>query len=143
MFQGYILKIFHVNIIYFVFLWSAASCSGVRDVKGPAMMKSPSEKYFISTTINSDKNDRIHYLCVILHLYDSENQEIDTFQTAASDRMKWASGWMKETDVLVLYSSDVGTSAWKIKDNKMVVLETLDDDMRNRGSELNRNKYEK
>ena len=50
--------------------------------------------------------------CVVLHVTDRAGHEF-TFQSHASDNMKWALAWADE-NTLVLYSSDMGTTAYDV-----------------------------
>ncbi len=42
-----------------------------------------------------------------------------TFQTGASDGQKWAAAW-SASNCIVLYSSDIGTRAYEITNDKIV-----------------------
>ena len=50
--------------------------------------------------------------CVVIHVTDKSGHTF-SFQTQASDNMKWALAWSGERR-LVLYSSDMGTTAYGI-----------------------------
>ncbi len=102
---------------------------------------SPSGKYQIKATINTDESDRTKYLCVKLHLLDVQGKELSQLQTGASHRMKWALGWMDDDDIVVLYSSDIGTYAYKTENNTLVNIKTTDAII-NRGEQLKKLKYE-
>ena len=105
------------------------------------MIESPSKNYFINATVNKNKDDKTKYLCLVLHLYDDSKKEIDKYQTGASDRMKWALGWFKEDDIIVLYSSDIGIVAWKITNNKLLIIDEISGEIIKRGIELKEIKY--
>jgi hypothetical protein len=102
---------------------------------------SPSGSYQISASSNEDKSDKTKYLCLKLRLTDSRGTELDVAQTGASYTMKWALGWMKEKDTVVLYSSDIGTYGYEIaRDGKLREIET-DKVVIDRARELYEEKY--
>lgn len=104
--------------------------------------QSPSGKYKIKVTINTDESDKAKYLCLKLHLLDTQNNELTNLQTGASHRMKWVVGWMPNDDIIVLYSSDIGTYAYKIEGNILKNIQTTDLVIK-RGEELKKMKYMK
>lgn len=104
-------------------------------------ISSPSGKFQIKTSINQDKSDPTRYLCVKIYLLDTKGNELAQLQTGASDRMKWATGWMKEQDIIVLDSSDIGTHAWEIKANNDIKEIKIDNEIIGRGDELKASKY--
>ncbi|MDX2412598.1 MAG: hypothetical protein QNK34_11635 [Woeseiaceae bacterium] len=57
---------------------------------------------------------------VSVHLANAEGVEKHAVQSSASDAIKWALGWMSDEDVVVLQSSDIGTTAYDIVDNRLV-----------------------
>ncbi|MHC4500747.1 MAG: hypothetical protein ACYS21_16745 [Planctomycetota bacterium] len=102
---------------------------------------SPSGSYQISASVNKDESDKTRYLCLKLRLTDSRGTELDVVQTSVSYTMKWALGWMKEKDTVVLYSSDIGTCGYEIaKDGKLKEIET-DKVVIDRARELYEEKY--
>ena len=56
---------------------------------------------------------------VSVHLADAEGVEIYAVQSSASDAIKWALGWMSDQDIVVLQSSDIGTTAYDVIDNRL------------------------
>lgn len=80
---------------------------------------SPSGAFSARTEISGDEAGPTRRLCVRLRVTDIvANREI-IFQTGASDAQKWAVGW-SPSNSLVLYSSDVGTMVYDIKDGQIV-----------------------
>ena len=61
--------------------------------------------------------------------------------TGASDAMKWAVGWTPTEDVVVLYSSDIGTIAYDIENGQLVKIQRIDPEIRNHAERLYENKY--
>ncbi len=54
----------------------------------------------------------------MIHVTDLAGRET-TFQTYASDNMKWALAWTTG-DSLVLYSADMGTTAYDVRDGSIL-----------------------
>ena len=104
------------------------------------IVNSPSGKYQIKATINTDESEKVKYLCVKLHLLDAQGKELSQLQSSASHTMKWAVGWMEKDDIGVLYSSDIGTHAYKIENGSLVEIETTDAIIK-RGELLKKLKY--
>ena len=102
---------------------------------------SPSGKYQIKATINTDESDTTKYLCIKLHLLDAQGKELSQLQTGVSHRMKWALGWMNNNDTVVLYSSDIGTYAYEVENNTLRNIKTTNAIIR-RGEQLKKLKYE-
>ena len=80
-------------------------------------LPSPSTHYFIKTSVNRSISRRKDYALIKLHLYQSKIQHLDSLTTDASDVMAWAVTWVAP-DTIALYSSDVGTQAWMIAQQK-------------------------
>ncbi len=79
--------------------------------QGPAIAAAD-RRHAVQATVNTEKTDPAKYLCVRLRVLAADGQVLQEIQTAASVLMKWAMGW-HGSDTIVLYSSDVGPSAWK------------------------------
>jgi hypothetical protein len=63
-----------------------------------------------------------------LTLYDSSRNILDSIQTGASDYSKWAVGWYRDRDTLVLNSRDIGIYAYSVsKANGLTGLKTTED----------------
>ena len=90
------------------------------------IVNSPSGKYQIKATINTDESDKTKYLCVKLHLLDAQGKELSQLQSSASHTMKWAIGWMEKDDIVILYSSDIGTYAYQIENNTLKKIKITD-----------------
>jgi len=71
------------------------------------IVNSPSGKYQIKATINTDESDKAKYLCVKLHLLDAQGKELSQLQSNVSQTMKWAIGWMGKDDIVIFHSSDL------------------------------------
>lgn len=76
-------------------------------------IQSPSGEYSVFATIEEVS-------LIKLHLTNKEGVELHTVNSGASDAMKWALGWMPGENIVVLQSSDVGTRAYDIVDNRLV-----------------------
>ena len=102
---------------------------------------SSSGNYQVIVTTNRDKTDETKYLCLQLHLADAGGRELHVLQTGASNTMKWALGWMPEKDVVVLYSSDIGTTAYELTPEGRLRQVNATDQIVVRGKQLNGQKY--
>ncbi|WP_133257081.1 hypothetical protein [Hymenobacter edaphi] len=80
---------------------------------------SPSGAYAVVAKVNRMHKERDDYADVKLLLLNREKQVIDSVNSKAGDASKWAAGWMPNGDTVVLYSADIGSKAWSIKDNHL------------------------
>lgn len=96
---------------------------------------SPSGSYSFYTSIENFN--------IIIHLLDKNNNEISVVDTRASDVMKWAVGWIPKKDTVVLYSSDIGSYAYIIENQKLIKLKYLTKEMCLRANDLYGKKYNK
>lgn len=110
------------------------------EMKEETKFWSPSGNYYITTSIQD--NPGAKYLCVKIHLFSKVGVELSHLQTNASDRMKWALGWLEEKDTVVLYSSDIGTYAYNIGSANQLI-KTEVSGLVERGRALYQNKYQK
>ena len=74
---------------------------------------SPDGTMTLTPLVNQSKADPTKYLCVAFDVHDKSNTFLHQVQSSASDIQKWAIGWFDDSTI-VLYSSDIGTYAWKI-----------------------------
>lgn len=84
-----------------------------------APLQSPSGEFIVRTEISGDEAGPKRRLCVKLLIHTVTSQKELFFQTGASDTQKWAMAW-SPTNVLVVFSSDIGTNAYEIKDGKII-----------------------
>lgn len=96
-----------------------SGCSASRS-DDMAPIKSPDGSLTLTPSVNTSNSDPTKYLCVAFDIFDSSGSRVHHVESSASDRMKWAIGWFDDRTI-VLYSSDVGTRAWKLKENDAVV----------------------
>ena len=54
-----------------------------------------------------------------LNIIDIHGKMLSQVQTGASAKMKWSIGWMKNQDIVVLYSTDIEIYAYKIENNTL------------------------
>ena len=116
---------------------------GCRKKASNAPVISPSGQYHVGATVNRDKAEKTKYLCLKLHLINPAGKEVPSLQTGVSATMKWALGWMPEEDIVVLYSSDVGTLAYKIGAEGDWRKIQPNDEIIRRGKQLKEDKYGK
>ena len=104
---------FHCLLITCTLL--ATSCS-VMDHESD-FIDSPKASYSIKSKVNRSDSGRKDYALVTLFLFDKNHKQLDSLNTHAGDAMAWATGWADTTSI-VLYSSDIGTQAWKVSGGK-------------------------
>ena len=80
---------------------------------------SPSGKFTVRTVISGDEAGPTRRLCVKMVVANTATRNEMIFQSGASDTQKWALAWAP-TNSLILYSSDIGTSAYDIEDSKII-----------------------
>ena len=96
---------------------------------------SPTTKFYLTTTVNRTNQTRNDYADVIIHLYGSDGRLKSNFNTRARDANKWAVGWDKTKDTIILFSSDIGNSAYRIESGQLKSIE-LTDELNKRAIEL-------
>ena len=102
---------------------------------------SPSGKYKAAAEVNFDRKDKTKYLCLKLHLSDAAAKQVTVIQTSASDTQKWALGWMPDEDIVVLYSADIGTRAYRPAAKGIFNSVEVTDEIIRRGKQLKEEKY--
>lgn len=132
------------TILTFILLLCLTSChlsgSGYfTDYKSEKIV-SPTTKYYITTTVNRTNNKKDDFGDVVLHLYNFKGQLLSDFNTDAGDANKWAIGWDRTKDIIILFSSDIGNAAYKIENEKLKSAD-LTDELNKRASELKEEKY--
>lgn len=80
---------------------------------------SPSGVFSARAEISGNEAGPTRRYCVRLGIEDIKTKRWLTFQTGASDVQKWAVAW-SPSDSLVLYSSDIGTLAYDVKDGQIL-----------------------
>ena len=92
-----------INLIFVVTL---IGCVIVEQPKEPFSFD---KKYKVETSIDGEG-------IIILTIYKDE-QKIKTLNTRASIGHKYAVGWLKNENILILNSSDIGVVVWSEADN--------------------------
>lgn len=103
-------------------------------------MISPSGKYYLITTVNRTDKSKDDFATVVISLYSVEKELLSVLNTKAGDSNKWAIGWDKIMDIIILKSSDIGTYAWKIENGEFVNVE-ISESIREQAEEIMENKY--
>lgn len=128
------------KILILIFLpLSIIGCS-VEDYESD-LKKSPSERYWIKATVNKTDKNAEDYANVVIHIYDSEKNNIDSLDSKAGDFSKWAIGWTEFGDTIVIFSSDIGNKAWRITDNNLQQV-SVNERLNQRANELKKDKYD-
>jgi hypothetical protein len=109
-----------------------SSCSRKED-----SITSPSGLLIATPEISGEEAGPTRRQCVRLKVKDTQTQQVYTFQTGASDYQKWALTW-SPPGTLVLYSSDIGISAYDVKSGQII-----ERDANSQEQELSRQAYEK
>lgn len=105
---------------------------------GSEAVTSPDGRIKVRTEISGREAGPTKRFCVILIFEDSEGEE-KRIQTGASDRMKWALDW-HDSDTLILYSSDIGTTAYDLEGLEVSERRPTDEEM-NTGREAYKERY--
>ena len=105
-----------------------------------ARIISPSRKYMLIALLNEDKADTRHWHCVRLVLLTHSGETLSAVQTGASNIQKWAAGWMENDDIVVLQSSDIGTTAYNVVSNTLTAIQ-ITPEIEDRAIELKKLKY--
>jgi hypothetical protein len=116
-------------------LWCICIFAGCT-LKTQEVVRSTSGVYSLRTEISGDEVEPTKQRCVRLRIVDESTGKELTYQTGASNTMKWAVGWLNE--VLVLYSSDIGTHAYDVKNGKIIERRANEEE-----EEIGRKAYEK
>lgn len=77
---------------------------------------SPDGTMTLTPSVNQSKADQTKYLCVAFDIHDAAGGLLHSVQSGASAIQKWAIAWFDDSTI-VLYSSDIGTYAWKLADD--------------------------
>lgn len=104
------------------------------------LVKSPSGKYQIKATVNRTDKQNSNFAEVYIHLFDS-NGKLKEIKTGAGDANKWAFGWTKKGDTIILYSSDIGNKSWAINKNTPIEVK-MDKNLNERAESLYMQKYQ-
>ena len=104
-------------------------------------MVSPSGDFTVFPSVDARNKNSRNYGIVMLHLAKTSGEAFPPVRTGAGDVQKWAVGWMPEEDIVVLYSSDIGTLAYKVEDAGLVRIAELSDEIHSRANELYATKY--
>jgi hypothetical protein len=74
---------------------------------------SPDGRRIVTASVNRNKADRSNYSLIRIKVADASGHvELDE-QTRASDVMRWSVVW-SDNDTVVLRSSDIGPSGWRV-----------------------------
>lgn len=111
----------NILIIFYILLFSCSS-----DKQQSEKITSPSKKYYLTTTVNSSDKSKDDYADVVIHLYNTSGQLKFSLNTKAGDFSKWAVGWDNKNDTMILFSSDIGTYAWKIEHDSLKTIDITD-----------------
>ncbi len=104
------------------------------------LILAPTGKWAVQATVNRTDNNQADYAYVMAHLYDQNQQKVTTWNTRVGDAQKWSLGWTKYGDTIILQSSDIGTKAWQIVNNKVLEL-SINKELDTRAEQLKHKKY--
>lgn len=105
---------------------SIAGCDNIRN-QHSSKAGSPSGKYSFSTFINQSDKSSAEYGYVVIDLFDADGNKISSLNTAINSFKKWAIGWDSSSDIIVMYTREMGTFAWKIENAQLISIEVTDD----------------
>ena len=116
-------------------------CLLVQDHYGEAVV-SPSGNYAVYATVNRTDQSSNDYTHVMIHLTDATGTGLfQVYRSRAGDVMKWALGWMENEDIVILQSSDLGSMAFRIENDRLVEIDPISDEMFDRAETLKAEKY--
>lgn len=127
------------DLIVLVSVLSVTSCRFLGDYKSDKQV-SPTKKYYIVATVNRTDHGKKDFASVVVHLYDSKGHLLSEVDTRAGDANKWAAGWDKLRDTIILFSTDIANQAYKIENGEMRPV-YLTDEINTRADELKQEKY--
>ena len=122
-----------------ILLLSLVGCRLIGDYKSNKII-SPTKKYYLTATVNRTNHAKKDYASVVIQLYDFNGKLMSDFNTRAGDANKWAVGWDRSRDTIILFSSDIDNEAFKIENWEMKPIE-LTDEINKRADELKQEKY--
>ena len=136
----------HKPLRYLPALLLVATLSGCFGSTPAALtpLSSPNGSLALTPSVNHSQNDPTKYLCVAFAITDSTGTRVHYVQSGASDTSKWAIGWYDEATV-VLYSSDIGTYAWKLNEDQTIseIPHPLPTELKACGDRLKAAKYDR
>ena len=105
---------------------------------------SPDGTMNLTPSVNQSKADPTKYLCVAFDIHDATGGLLHNVQSGASDIQKWAIGWFDDSTI-VLYSSDIGTYAWKLADDGTIAQlpHPLSAELNDYGDRIKASKYDR
>lgn len=83
-------------------------------------MKSPTGNFYFKAHVNNTNKRIKGYAEVIIQIFNKKEFKLIDLYTGAGDANKWAVGWTKIGDTLILQSSDIGNKAWSLKNNHVI-----------------------
>ena len=89
-------------------------------------IKSSTGNYAIQATVNRTDKNMDNFADVIIHIFDNNGKKLSDINTGAGDANKWAIGWTKSGDTIILQSSDIGNKAWIMQMNNPVEIKMTD-----------------
>jgi hypothetical protein len=119
------------NVLFFLIFMIAFCTHAISDG-----INSPSGLYSVIAEISGEEAGPTRRLCVRLKVTEVTTKKEMIFQTGASDVQKWAISWSAK-NVIVLYSSDIGTHSYIIKNGKIIEHQANEDE-----KEVGRRAYE-
>lgn len=104
-------------------------------------LTSSTGNFSINATVNRTDKKNNNYAEVIITFFNKNGIKISELNSEAGDFSKWAIGWTKTGDTVVLQSSDIGNKSWVFKNNKVIQIETTES-LDKRAEQLKSKKYD-
>ncbi len=123
-----------------ILILGLAMCRSVGNYKTDKIV-SPTKKYYLIATVNRTDHGQKNFASVLVHLYNSDGHVLSEVDTRAGDASKWAVGWDKSRDTVILFSSDITNQAYKIEDGELRPIE-LTEEINRRAEDLKKEKYD-
>ena len=105
-------------------------------------IQSPDGNLILIPSVNRAKSDLTKHLCINFKINDGSGSTLHEIQTGASDIQKWAIAWFDDSTI-VLYSSDIGTYAWKLDGDGQIseIPHPIPADLKSFGDRIKSRKY--
>jgi len=95
------------------------SCTAL-DYKGE-LMRSPNGKYFIQAKVNRSSKVKMDYGIVVIHLFDQNEQILDSKNSHVGDFGYWELDWSFLGDFVILKNSDRGDIYYKVSEEQKLI----------------------
>ena len=108
-------------LVLLFFVWFISGCSNHKS----ELLVSPSNGYFLQTSVNRTDKSLKNYAYILLHLYNERGEFLHTLNTRAGDFSAWKISWDENTDTILMYSGDIGNLAFTVEEDQLIPLKEV------------------